>query len=48
LGWLWLVWYREKASGPNYLLRFTNERTASVNTTAVSGNAALLSLADLK
>ena len=35
-----------KAGGPNYLLRFVSERTTSVNTTAVGGNASLLSLAD--
>ncbi len=35
-----------KAGGPSYLLRFANERTTSVNTTAVGGNASLLSLAD--
>ncbi|WP_277051651.1 bifunctional proline dehydrogenase/L-glutamate gamma-semialdehyde dehydrogenase PutA [Zestomonas thermotolerans] len=33
-----------KAGGPSYLLRFVNERTTSVNTTAVGGNASLLSL----
>ncbi len=33
-----------KAGGPNYLLRFVNEKTVSVNTTASGGNAALLSL----
>jgi len=33
-----------KAGGPSYLLRFANERTTSVNTTAVGGNASLLSL----
>jgi len=35
-----------KAGGPSYLLRFTNERTTSTNTTAVGGNASLLSLVD--
>ena len=35
-----------KAGGPSYLLRFANERTTSVNTTAVGGNASLLSLGD--
>ncbi|WP_290872958.1 bifunctional proline dehydrogenase/L-glutamate gamma-semialdehyde dehydrogenase PutA [Aquabacterium sp.] len=34
-----------KAGGPSYLLRFANERTTTVNTTAVGGNASLLSLA---
>jgi RHH-type transcriptional regulator, proline utilization regulon repressor / proline dehydrogenase / delta 1-pyrroline-5-carboxylate dehydrogenase len=31
-----------KAGGPHYLLRFALERTLTVNTTAVGGNAALL------
>ncbi|MGH8352927.1 MAG: bifunctional proline dehydrogenase/L-glutamate gamma-semialdehyde dehydrogenase PutA, partial [Pseudomonas sp.] len=35
-----------KAGGPSYLLRFANERSTSVNTTAVGGNASLLSLGD--
>jgi RHH-type proline utilization regulon transcriptional repressor/proline dehydrogenase/delta 1-pyrroline-5-carboxylate dehydrogenase len=36
-----------KAGGPHYLLRFAVERTLSVNTTAVGGNASLLTqLAD--
>ncbi|MDX1721739.1 MAG: bifunctional proline dehydrogenase/L-glutamate gamma-semialdehyde dehydrogenase PutA [Pseudomonas sp.] len=35
-----------KAGGPSYLLRFVNERATSVNTTAVGGNASLLSLVD--
>ena len=35
-----------KAGGPSYLLRFANERTTSTNTTAVGGNASLLSLGD--
>ncbi|WP_071871744.1 bifunctional proline dehydrogenase/L-glutamate gamma-semialdehyde dehydrogenase PutA [Atopomonas hussainii] len=33
-----------KAGGPNYLPRFASERTTTVNTTAVGGNATLLSL----
>ncbi|MFI4891512.1 MAG: bifunctional proline dehydrogenase/L-glutamate gamma-semialdehyde dehydrogenase PutA [Steroidobacterales bacterium] len=33
-----------KAGGPHYLLRFANERSLSVNTTATGGNAALLNL----
>lgn len=33
-----------KAGGPNYLRRFTTEQTFTVNTTAVGGNASLLSL----
>lgn len=33
-----------KAGGPNYLHRFSVERALSVNTTAVGGNASLLSL----
>jgi len=35
-----------KAGGPSYVLRFANERTTSTNTTAVGGNASLLSLGD--
>ena len=31
-----------KAGGPNYLLRFALERTLTVNTAAIGGNAALL------
>ncbi len=31
-----------KAGGPNYLLRFANERTLTVNETATGGNVALL------
>ncbi len=33
-----------KAGGPNYILRFATERTRTINTTAVGGNATLLSL----
>ena len=33
-----------KAGGPNYLLRYATERTRTINTTAVGGNATLLSL----
>lgn len=33
-----------KAGGPHYLFRFATERTRSTNTTAVGGNATLLSL----
>ena len=33
-----------KAGGPNYMLRFAQERTISINTTAVGGNASLLAL----
>ncbi len=33
-----------KAGGPNYLQRFATEQTLSINTTAVGGNATLLSL----
>ncbi len=33
-----------KAGGPHYLLRFATERTRTINTTAVGGNATLLSL----
>jgi RHH-type transcriptional regulator, proline utilization regulon repressor / proline dehydrogenase / delta 1-pyrroline-5-carboxylate dehydrogenase len=35
-----------KAGGPNYLPRFAVEQTVTVNTTAVGGNATLLSLGD--
>lgn len=35
-----------KAGGPHYLHRFATERTLTVNTSAVGGNASLLSLAD--
>jgi RHH-type proline utilization regulon transcriptional repressor/proline dehydrogenase/delta 1-pyrroline-5-carboxylate dehydrogenase len=35
-----------KAGGPHYLLRFAQERTVTVNTAAVGGNATLLSLSD--
>jgi RHH-type proline utilization regulon transcriptional repressor/proline dehydrogenase/delta 1-pyrroline-5-carboxylate dehydrogenase len=35
-----------KAGGPRYLHRFAVERTLSVNTVAMGGNASLLSLAD--
>ena len=33
-----------KAGGPHYLIRFATERTRTINTTAVGGNATLLSL----
>jgi RHH-type proline utilization regulon transcriptional repressor/proline dehydrogenase/delta 1-pyrroline-5-carboxylate dehydrogenase len=32
-----------KAGGPHYLLRFANERTLTINTTAIGGNVELLS-----
>ncbi len=35
-----------KAGGPHYLHRFATERTLTVNTSAVGGNASLLSLGD--
>lgn len=35
-----------KAGGPNYLKRFATERVRTINTTAVGGNASLLSLDD--
>ena len=35
-----------KAGGPQYLLRFTTEKTVTVNTTAAGGNASLLTLRD--
>jgi RHH-type proline utilization regulon transcriptional repressor/proline dehydrogenase/delta 1-pyrroline-5-carboxylate dehydrogenase len=35
-----------KAGGPHYLLRFANERTLTVNTTAAGGNASLLTIGE--
>jgi RHH-type proline utilization regulon transcriptional repressor/proline dehydrogenase/delta 1-pyrroline-5-carboxylate dehydrogenase len=35
-----------KAGGPHYMLRFATERTLTVNTSAVGGNASLLELED--
>ncbi len=35
-----------KAGGPHYLLRLANERTVSINTAAIGGNATLISLSD--
>ena len=35
-----------KAGGPNYLFRFATERTLTVNTAAVGGNASLLALSE--
>ncbi|MDT8399214.1 MAG: bifunctional proline dehydrogenase/L-glutamate gamma-semialdehyde dehydrogenase PutA [Pseudomonadales bacterium] len=35
-----------KAGGPHYMLRFATERTLSINTAAVGGNASLLALND--
>jgi len=35
-----------KAGGPGYLHRFMTERTLTINTSAVGGNASLLSLSD--
>lgn len=35
-----------KAGGPHYLLRFTTERTLTINTTAAGGNASLLTLGE--
>jgi RHH-type proline utilization regulon transcriptional repressor/proline dehydrogenase/delta 1-pyrroline-5-carboxylate dehydrogenase len=35
-----------KAGGPHYLYRFALERTLTVNTAAMGGNAALLGLGD--
>ncbi len=35
-----------KAGGPHYLPRFATERTVSVNTAAIGGNATLLGLDD--
>jgi RHH-type proline utilization regulon transcriptional repressor/proline dehydrogenase/delta 1-pyrroline-5-carboxylate dehydrogenase len=34
----------QRPGGPHYLARFATERTVSVNTAAVGGNASLLSL----
>ena len=31
-----------KAGGPHYLLRFTTERTTSINIAAIGGNVSLL------
>ncbi len=33
-------------TGPHYLLKFTAERTLTVNTTAAGGNASLLTLGE--
>lgn len=35
-----------KAGGPHYLLRFCDEKTVTINTTAAGGNASLMSLGD--
>lgn len=35
-----------KAGGPHYLLRFATERTLTINTAAVGGNAGLLAMED--
>jgi RHH-type proline utilization regulon transcriptional repressor/proline dehydrogenase/delta 1-pyrroline-5-carboxylate dehydrogenase len=35
-----------KAGGPHYMLRFATERTLTINTAAVGGNASLMSLDD--
>jgi RHH-type proline utilization regulon transcriptional repressor/proline dehydrogenase/delta 1-pyrroline-5-carboxylate dehydrogenase len=35
-----------KAGGPNYLARFTTERTVTINTTAAGGNASLMATAE--
>lgn len=35
-----------KAGGPNYLIRFMNERSTSINTAAIGGNTTLLSLGE--
>ncbi len=35
-----------KAGGPHYLLKFATERTLTVNTAAVGGNASLLAMED--
>ncbi|MCO6428680.1 aldehyde dehydrogenase family protein, partial [Nitrosomonas communis] len=36
-----------KAGGPHYLQRFATERVVTINTAAVGGNAALLSLGEV-
>ncbi|RAR62132.1 L-proline dehydrogenase /delta-1-pyrroline-5-carboxylate dehydrogenase [Onishia taeanensis] len=35
-----------KAGGPNYLLRFATEKTLTINTAALGGNASLLAMGD--
>ncbi len=35
-----------KAGGPHYLLRFATERTRTINTAAIGGNASLLAQSD--
>lgn len=35
-----------KAGGPHYLLRFCDEKTVTINTTAAGGNATLMSSGD--
>ncbi|SPJ33362.1 bifunctional proline dehydrogenase/L-glutamate gamma-semialdehyde dehydrogenase PutA [Kushneria phyllosphaerae] len=35
-----------KAGGPHYLLRFANEKTRTINTAALGGNASLLAMGD--
>ena len=35
-----------KAGGPHYLQRFATERTVTINTAAVGGNASLFSMSD--
>ncbi|MGL5200915.1 MAG: aldehyde dehydrogenase family protein, partial [Aeromonas veronii] len=35
-----------KAGGPHYLSRFVTEKTRTINTTAVGGNASLLAMGD--
>ena len=35
-----------KAGGPEYLFRFATERTLTINTSAVGGNASLLSMSE--
>ncbi len=35
-----------KAGGPHYLLRFATEKTVTINTAALGGNASLLAMGD--
>ena len=44
-GWRRIVGY-DFAGGPHYLLRFTTERTTTINTAAIGGNTSLLVMRD--
>ena len=35
-----------KSGGPNYLTRFVNEQVISTNTSAIGGNASLMTMKD--